>query len=398
MDALLVHGFVREIEKLLKNDKIIPLDIYHICFDYYFTTTIIFYLHGVRGGDTMKPERDIACALNMDSDKRWKIDIHKLEDFESKITVKDAEDHESHIWSMDETGIAFTRNLELPKSIKSKISDLDIKFNNVIFRCGGKNNNYSSSDYCAALIFNSHEFQKPDNDKIIAYNWELPTLPRKMGPNFPVFSKSTNELLLVEDTNIFKLAFNDTVYLQQIDDSNKDWKWNKLDTEVPFSAMYGSAEMIQSTKLFVIGENDAEEAEAAILDMSKEKWIEVPSPNTNAIDRGIYYDDTKKLIYVGGGWNSSENCTSNRMEYYDINKNAWSELPQMNNGHDVNPLIWIDDGNLLHIMSVSGNCIEYIDLREAKKWEIKDKDVSKLFNTKFTDNDADATVSHLIGN
>ena len=54
--------------------------------------------------------------------------------------------------------------------VQAKASDIDLKFNNVIFRSGCINNHYESTGYCAALIFDSTEFQKTANDKITAYN------------------------------------------------------------------------------------------------------------------------------------------------------------------------------------------------------------------------------------
>ena len=86
------------------------------------------------------------------------------------------------------------------------------------------------------------------------------------------------------------------------------------------------------------------------------------------------------------------------MECYDIKRNLWSSLPATNKRHDMRPLVWIEDNNLLQIMSVSGNCIESIDIREGKKWDIKDQDVQGLFNTEFEGDINNATVSHLIGN
>ena len=76
------------------------------------------------------------------------------------------------------------------------------------------------------------------------------------------------------------------------------------------------------------------------------------------MDCGIYYDDTKEVVYVGGGYHSGRQQV---VEYYEIMKDEWMKLPDTKEGHDMNPLIWIEDYNILHIMSVSGNCIECID-------------------------------------
>ena len=77
MDPSLVHGYIRRIEKLLDKKQIIPMDIFHICFDYYFTTKIIFYLaalrsalfsNGTNNSSKAKVARDsIICAADIDS-------------------------------------------------------------------------------------------------------------------------------------------------------------------------------------------------------------------------------------------------------------------------------------------------------------------------------------------
>ena len=133
------------------------------------------------------------------------------------------------------------------------------------------------------------------------------------------------------------------------------------------------------------------------LDLETNKWINVTSKKYEVVDSGIYYDDMKDLIYVGGGYQIGISQASKFVECYDVGKNVWNQLRNTNYGHDMNPLIWIENYNLLHIMSVSANCMEYIDLREVKEWIVKDKDVSKLFNTTFSDDDANVTANHLIG-
>ena len=152
MDTLLVNGYVRQIEKLLKRYQIIPLDIYKICFD-----------------------------LSRLTGYRWKINIHELNDHKSVIKVEDTERYNYFKWSLDEAGIAFAKDIQLPKSIKSKLSH-SIKCNNVIFRCGGSNNHHQTSNYCAGLIIDSHKFHKPNNDIniITAHNPELPKLKTEM--------------------------------------------------------------------------------------------------------------------------------------------------------------------------------------------------------------------------
>ena len=117
MDTLLVHGFVREIEKMLKFEQIIPFDIYHICFDFYFVTKFIFYL------SLLPTDTEIMTAANLDTKQSWKISIKELNDNKAEINA-DTIKEDGKKWEIESSGIAFTRNLELPKQIKTKISNM----------------------------------------------------------------------------------------------------------------------------------------------------------------------------------------------------------------------------------------------------------------------------------
>ena len=85
-------------------------------------------------------------------------------------------------------GIGFARNIALPQTIKTKLSTDYSKFNNIIFRCGGKNNGAEPTEYCAASIFNSHEFHKSQTQTITEYDWELPSFPHKTSSNYVLYS------------------------------------------------------------------------------------------------------------------------------------------------------------------------------------------------------------------
>ena len=185
-DTLLIHGYIRSIENTLQNERIIPLDIYHICFDFYFATKIIFYLAGLCNNESADESKiDLMCAVNLDNSQNWKTSIKELTDNETPITIKDAENNEK--WAIARGGIEFTRNLKLPDTFPASVASN--KYNNIVFRCGGILHDgphqieHDGTDYCAALIFNSHDFQIENNDNLTALNWKLPSLPHVLHDN-----------------------------------------------------------------------------------------------------------------------------------------------------------------------------------------------------------------------
>ena len=80
---------------------------------------------------------------------------------------------------------------------------------------------------------------------------------------------------------------------------------------------------------------------------------------------GIVYDKLLNLVYVGGGHNAE-----NKVEYYDINKNKWINIPNTEMSHSSRPVLWTDN-KLLYIASIYSDSMEYIDLRiNNKGWNV----------------------------
>ena len=396
MENDLVNGYIKEIEKLLENDKIIPMDIYRICFDFYFTTKLIFYLAGLSSSseDEVDDSMDIMSAANLETKQFWEIEIQDLDSDKTPITIKNAVKGKK--WVMDYAGITFTRNLRLPSLIKNKIDDSELKFNNVIFRCGGEPPDAVYTDYCAALIFDSHRFSRKKADSAtIAYNWKLPDLPAGTTQNVVVYADKARQLFSIggEQENdsvesIYALSFDDASYFAQ--DLN-EWKWTKLELELTGSGGLGCATMIDKDKtLVVIGSSK----NVDMFHLVENEKIEVKDRFYNGIDCGVYYDEYSQEIFVGGGYHAVALKT---VEFYDIEKDLWSKLPDTNNAHDMNPLFWIEDHNVLHVVSVYSNSIECMDLREAKEWRVKVAELSALFGTSRFRETA-ATSSRLVGN
>ena len=135
-----------------------------------------------------------------------------------------------------------------------------------------------------------------------------------------------------------------------------------------------------------------------MFDINNDEWISGKSRTCYGQVCGMYYNEPDDIIYVGGGYDEEEDIALKDMEYYNLEKDVWSSLPDTNKGHDMYPLIWLEDNNLLHIMSISSNCIECLDLREGKKWEIQNDNVAAMFNTEFKGDIDNAVLSRLVGN
>ena len=309
------------------------------------------------------------CAVNMENERKWRISMHELNDHKSIISIKDAgEEGDYFQWSIQSAGIAFTRNLALPPSIINKTPDKNMKFNNIVFRCGGNNYLGSSTDYCGALLFDSQQFQKASNDMIHAYNWELPELlENSFYATFPVFSTQTSELYAVHKNKIWTLSFNNDAYLNQ----TKEWNWEQLDIE-PYCDQ-PSAAMIRNKRLFIIPGDDTKPKQMGIYDFNYNTWIKGQNRIYGSQFCGIYYNEIDDIVYVGGGYQDEQDIERALpyMEYYDLEQDIWAKLPDANKEHDMYPLIWMQDNQLLHMMSISSNCIEFIDLREGNRWEVK---------------------------
>ena len=59
----------------------------------------------------------------------------------------------------------------------------------------------------------------------------------------------------------------------------------------------------------------------------------------------------------------------------------------------MNPLTWIEDDNSLNIMSIYGNCIEYIDIRQQRKCAVKEENIDQMFDATFSNHEDDVTCA-----
>eukprot|EP01084_Bolivina_argentea_P291591 501149_1 len=418
MDRLLVDGYVRNIEKILIN-KIIPIEIYHICFDFYFSSKFMFYLASIHYYNELnesKIENTLSIA-NIDTKKQWTGNVFKISN--PKINILD-NDENNNDWTVDSGGICFARNIKIPNIITSKLSHIknrQLQFNNIVFQVGGlnktKDNAYieEASEDCSALIINSHQFSENKNQTIDAYRWALPSFPSKLTYNYILYSNKQNALYSFGGSNardlhlgqnfntIHKLSFNinEEAYCIQ---NEKEWNWMELDIKMNRERGNLCGTMMDNeNKIMIAGgylDSTSILKTVDILNCDTNKWIDnIKELNYARMDAGIYYCDVKQMCYVGGGY--ADHISASRfVECYDIKKNVWNVLPKTGLEHDMNPMIWIEDNNLLHIMSVQSNGMEYIDLRESKKWITSVKNLEQLFNVKF--DYTSVTCSRIVGN
>ena len=82
-----------------------------------------------------------------------------------------------------------------------------------------------------------------------------------------------------------------------------------------------------------------------IYNFKTNKWIDVKNKWWSVCCAGICVENNR--VYVGGGSNKVITEGTNCCEYYDITTNKWVELPNMNIEHGGNPIIWIENGNIL---------------------------------------------------
>ena len=169
--------------------------------------------------------------------------------------------------------------------------------------------------------------------------------------------------------------FNEVFYLSfdhDKSDENEKWEWKALPT-MPNYVM-STMGCIVNRNLFVIGGysvNCDPLRYTQSFNFDKKEWINlqyIPWPHARAC-AGICNDNDNK-IYIGGGHTDYDIYS---VPYYDINKNKWfCDIPNTNILHEDYPSMWIENGgDLLYIASITGNGIEYIDLRDnSRKWII----------------------------
>ena len=291
------------------------------------------------------------------------------------------------IGSLYNSWCCVTMNLNTLPSTITNTNSFNPATTITIFKCGGW-----MLDTCHALIidtesFNTSHYKLPK--LTTSWNWgnslcfsESQQLLINVGGNgssaFTVSGLSLKEGFIDEQNN----TNTDT------DTERSEWKWYNI-AELDKRRYNPSSIVINKyDKLFVIG-GESLELESAnikfnsgvIYDLCKNEWKEAPKDCMHArASAGICCDEWMDRIYFGGGIDDESYGKS--MEWYDFNKNEWNltKIPDTNNAHKEDPVIWVQDHYLLYIASFHGNdtyssnSCEWIDLRVCDKWNIAVKD------------------------
>ena len=126
--------------------------------------------------------------------------------------------------------------------------------------------------------------------------------------------------------------------------------------------------MISKSQIFIAGGFGSRNA--CIFDLKNNISRGLHPMHTSRGEAGIYFDKKVNNVYIGGGNDFG-------VEYYDLNKNGWIQLAELNEQHKNYPIIWKsnDNNDVLYIASVENiinRKIERLDLRDNKNWQYED--------------------------
>ena len=214
--------------------------------------------------------------------------------------------------------------------------------------------------------------------EIDAILWKLPKYPNKVYGVFSVFSAGYG-LFGIGGKNHYQIS--DIYNLPIGVNRDSDLKWKEIGRLSP-GRCYTTCAMIKNKdethKLMIVGgqilkdngdvhHNGSRDVELFDIESNGDaKPKKLQECNKGRFCAGIKYWEYSQRVYVAGG------CSWTRsVEYYDITKDTWLNLPDTQNGYNHNPTIWLTDHNILNI-----SCMKYmecIDLRVDKKtWQMID--------------------------
>eukprot|EP01084_Bolivina_argentea_P312767 541503_1 len=395
---LLIYGFI-----LLNNNYIlngISPDIISLIYLYYnnnYLYTQIFVIKGSHKG--RNPLLNKIECINLNYKISYNINIYNINDTdenENDTCIQQLSTIDRD-WDTEENGICFVPNIKpyklIPKYILNKINIIynkyhmnnnEIYFNNgsrynAIFKCAGMTalgSNLSLNSNASMIIFKEDSFKKFDkntsefigeyNDSIIAFEIDLPDLPRSQTYCAQTVYSSSHGLITNCRDNAFVLNINKW--------KNNEMKWNKLPSMLNQRNWASSLCVCSDSdnKLFICSGDGVTNKSCEIFSFLDNKWYNMCQMNNSFLmQSGIYYDSIgNNKIYVGGGYK-----TENQITYYSMYKNLWYDLPDTKYKHSEYPSIWCNKFQLNNILYINGNTrndlnvIEYIDLR-TNEWNL----------------------------
>eukprot|EP01084_Bolivina_argentea_P047217 86998_1 len=385
----IVTAYIKQIDVTIFDDEyIIPKSIINLCIKYYYPSTIMIWLNHIPNQSTSHQPSPIYLTDINDTNKHWSCNLYDLQPNNSQ----------NNWWNMYCNAVCFAKNVShcLSKKITDSITDHYIKnkthntylYNysidkllkyspyHIIFKSGGLIQVQHATDNCNAIIFNDIEFQKPSENNITCFNWNLPNLPLQIYGNSFVYS---NVYGLLSIGGIVDGVYLSQFYNLSFDNINvcinNKWKWHALPS-MHFNRYLPSSIMISYDKLIVIGGYNGHNHFLGCVecfDFNNKKWKLLNNIKYERNQCGIYYDNNINKLYIGGG-KADLFVIRKEIEYLDLSTNKWlHDIPNTNLDHNTYPQIWKDEHNknILCIASVYNNCLEYIDLRLYNKaWNI----------------------------
>ena len=224
-----------------------------------------------------------------------------------------------------------------------------------------------------------------------AIYWKLPDYPKALFGIFSVFS-AENGLFGIggSDDAVVNTVYNLSFDHENIQKTNQEWRWEEI-ARMSDCRCYASCAMIKTKehrqKLIVVAGATGEEFNGCkkicslkigsthIEDQNvNESWEKLKDCNTARYYAGIGYDEYLQRLYIGGGVDEAVQ----KVEYYDIEKNLWIDLPDTQNNYTRYPSVSVADHNRLQV--AYNNYMECIDLRENKKtWTVVEDSLCERF-------------------
>eukprot|EP01084_Bolivina_argentea_P166427 288921_1 len=359
----LVYGYIRIIS--IKN-KIIPSSIIDLCLTFYSATLKVICVEDNGGYSSIPPQISIT---ELDTTTNYQCYLKPI----NKVSFTQPINY--HI------GICYVENFTLPKHIT--FPDTISPICNIIFRTG------DGSNCCAYIIDEKYGY---NDGTVDTYIWKLPS-PKRGAYGASTMYSTKHGLITVgnheceavySSLNVLRFDENNT--------QNKRWQWEE--SAMKTKRQYPAAAMINDDIFICVGGNQNKHHLCAeIYDFNNTKWTRLNDMKHKRKCCGIYVDkNDSERIYVGGGFHSLK-----QFEYWVASKNEWFILPNSNKCHEVWPIIWSSNVNVINVASVKCKVFERLDLRE-NKWHVYVGNDSTSFNDFFGASIKASSYSRLIIN
>eukprot|EP01084_Bolivina_argentea_P317774 550995_1 len=350
---VLINAYILQIEKELDPNTIIPETIIALCLHYYDNEELM-YLINVRCKNYNHNEHKLS-AMNMADDQIWPCELHSLFPNQNVPNLN----------SFVSPQYFQKRNVRLPPSIAYQVNinyerDFYDRYTDgytiknvfdIVF--------VSESKASVALIIDTAQNYRAYNS-LIAFPWILKQQPmpynRGSGAsNQCTASAFSNKYGLIEFREFGGKTTAHYLRLDAYDDDVINWNWQKMEVNITDHHISTIAMLEGNDKLVALGGNFPME----IYDFNSGKWNALAKPNL--FPSTCCYDMVLDVLYVS-------NCI-NKVDCYDFVKDIWIELPNTNNSYYENAAMW-KQYNLLYIATSLSNPIEFIDVRQKKKWQM----------------------------